>query len=80
MGDMFPPEIQTSLSRVRDMNNQLNILTAAVLMTAALCLTQAFATPSETTHSSATTIVATAGQNIQVADWDFDPTGSDESM
>jgi hypothetical protein len=73
---MFTPELQTSLSGVRDMKNQLKILTAALLMTAALCSSQALAAVSETAHSNTT--IAAAAQNIQVADWDFEQTGSDE--
>jgi hypothetical protein len=49
------------------MKNQLKILTAALLMTVALCSTQAFASVSGAAN---TAVVAT--QNIQVADAGYD--------
>jgi hypothetical protein len=81
---MFTGELETSLSGVRGMNNQLKILTAAVLMTATLYSAQAFAAVSDTVHSN-TTIATAAAQDIRVADgvddaYPMDPTGSDAPM
>ena len=63
------------------MKNQLKTLTAALLMTAVLCSTQAFASVSEPAHAN-TTIAAASAPQIVLADdgWFMDPTGPDEGM
>ena len=63
------------------MTNQLKTLIAALLITVALCSTQAFALVGKTSHAN-TTPAATATQNTQVAwgGWPMPPAGYDEDM